>query len=350
VCSSDLNAPTDVTATYGQTLANVTLSNPSGNTPGTWAWADSAASVGDLGSHTFQANFTPNDAANYHTASADVTVTVQRKNIVVTADAKSKIEGEADPVLTATVEGAVGKEQINYSLSRDKGDEVGEYIIHVYLGNNPGYIVRAVNGVFTVKSLAQAAGDAVVVENGVASIPEESIGAILATENEGTVSLDMSVRGEEVTEIVLPAALLDKVAEAGDALAITLTEGTLALDAETVAAMKELAGGQAMSLILDPVPVEELNEAEQEAIKDLQVVAIYDVYMTLNGERVENLTIGKVTAEVKMDLAEGQSEANLQVLTLSTGGKTDEVISAYEEGKETFEVSAFGKYVIICAE
>ena len=72
--------------------------------------------------------------------------------------------------------------------------------------------------------------------------------------------------------------------------------------------------------------------------------------MTLNGKRVENLTIGKVTAAVKTELAEGQSEANLQVLTLSTGGKTDEVISAYEEGKETFEVSAFGKYVIICAE
>lgn len=35
------NAPTGLTATYGQTLADVTLTNPEGNTSGTWAWVDS---------------------------------------------------------------------------------------------------------------------------------------------------------------------------------------------------------------------------------------------------------------------------------------------------------------------
>ena len=70
-------APTGLTATYGQTLADVTLTNPAGNMAGTWTWANSSTSVGNVGSNTFKANFTPNDTANYNSKSnVDVTVTV----------------------------------------------------------------------------------------------------------------------------------------------------------------------------------------------------------------------------------------------------------------------------------
>ncbi len=62
-------APT-VTATYGQTLADVTL-------PDGWTWADSTQSVGNVGSNTFKANFAGDD--NYKAASnVDVTVTVSK--------------------------------------------------------------------------------------------------------------------------------------------------------------------------------------------------------------------------------------------------------------------------------
>ena len=57
------------TATYGQTLADVTLTNPTGNTEGTWAWVDATTtSVGTVGEHTFKANFTPTDSTNYNTS------------------------------------------------------------------------------------------------------------------------------------------------------------------------------------------------------------------------------------------------------------------------------------------
>ena len=63
--------PTDLTATYGDTLADVEL-------PAGWAWDDDAAtSVGNVGTNTFKATFTPTDTANYNTVSGiDVTVTV----------------------------------------------------------------------------------------------------------------------------------------------------------------------------------------------------------------------------------------------------------------------------------
>ena len=69
--------PTGLSATYGDTLAKVKLTNPDGNTPGTWAWTDSAASVGNAGINTFKAHFTPMDMTNYNSKeNVDVTVTV----------------------------------------------------------------------------------------------------------------------------------------------------------------------------------------------------------------------------------------------------------------------------------
>ena len=84
------NAPAGLTATYGQTLADVTLTNPSGNTAGTWAWVDDTQSVGNVVSPaaTFKANFTPTDTNNYNVAeNVDVTVTVGKADPTYTVPA-----------------------------------------------------------------------------------------------------------------------------------------------------------------------------------------------------------------------------------------------------------------------
>lgn len=63
-------------AVYGQQLKDVVLTTPSGNTPGTWSWKEPDTSVGDVGSRTFPANFTPNDTAHYK-VKRDILLTVQ---------------------------------------------------------------------------------------------------------------------------------------------------------------------------------------------------------------------------------------------------------------------------------
>ncbi len=61
--------PTGLTATYGQTLAEVKL--PTG-----WTWEDATASVGEAGEQTFNATFTPDDTDNYTTMTVSLKVTV----------------------------------------------------------------------------------------------------------------------------------------------------------------------------------------------------------------------------------------------------------------------------------
>ena len=147
------NAPS-ATATYGQTLSSITLQNPTGNTAGTWSWANPDQSVGNAGTNTFKATFTPSDTANYNTLTdLDVEVTVNPKAVTVTADAKTKVydnDASTDPTLTATVTGVVEGDTLNYTLSRAEGQNVDEYDITVTLGENPNYTVTATGAKFTI--------------------------------------------------------------------------------------------------------------------------------------------------------------------------------------------------------
>ncbi|MBQ9521835.1 MAG: hypothetical protein IJR72_04610 [Oscillospiraceae bacterium] len=57
------------------------------------------------------------------------TLEVTPKAVTVTADNKTKVHGAADPELTATVDGLIGTDTVNYTLSRVAGDEAGTYAI-----------------------------------------------------------------------------------------------------------------------------------------------------------------------------------------------------------------------------
>ena len=68
--------PTGLTAKYGQKLSQITLTNPEGNTPGTWNWQKPETVLDQLGIRSFYAEFRP-DSENYREvvkAVLDVTV------------------------------------------------------------------------------------------------------------------------------------------------------------------------------------------------------------------------------------------------------------------------------------
>ncbi|MBQ3811740.1 MAG: InlB B-repeat-containing protein, partial [Kiritimatiellae bacterium] len=71
--------------------------------------------------------------------------------VTVTADDKSKIAGNADPDLTATVEGTIGTDTVAYELARAEGEAAGEYAItptgDAVQGN---YAVTFVPGTFRI--------------------------------------------------------------------------------------------------------------------------------------------------------------------------------------------------------
>jgi hypothetical protein len=69
------------------------------------------------------------DANHNDTKPVCVEATIAKKGLTVTADAKSKTQGEADPALTYTAEGLVGSDTLTGALSREAGEDPGTYAI-----------------------------------------------------------------------------------------------------------------------------------------------------------------------------------------------------------------------------
>ena len=67
----NFTVPEDINASYGQKLSDVSL--PTG-----WSWKDGTTSVGEIGTKTFKATFTPDDTTNYKTIEMDVAVKVNK--------------------------------------------------------------------------------------------------------------------------------------------------------------------------------------------------------------------------------------------------------------------------------
>ena len=70
---------------------------------------------------------------NYEITFADGTLTVNAKDITVTADAVSKTYGDADPTLTYKVEGLVNGDELTGELKRVAGENVGEHLYFIVI-------------------------------------------------------------------------------------------------------------------------------------------------------------------------------------------------------------------------
>ncbi|MBQ6346128.1 MAG: InlB B-repeat-containing protein, partial [Clostridia bacterium] len=117
----------------------------------------SQTQVGESGNVPSEAkimNATGEDVtANYVISYVNGTLEVTPRAVTVKADGKTKVydnDATNDPELTATVTDAVAGDTINYTLSREAGQDVGEYAITVTPGENPNYAVSVEGGAFTI--------------------------------------------------------------------------------------------------------------------------------------------------------------------------------------------------------
>ena len=88
-----------------------------------------------------------------YTGTVTRTYKITPKSVTVTAEDKTKVFGETDPKLTATVAGTLGNDTVDYKLSRETGEAVGKYEITVKGDKLQGnYTVTYVAGTLTITS------------------------------------------------------------------------------------------------------------------------------------------------------------------------------------------------------
>ncbi len=93
-----------------------------------------------------------NDVTEQFTVNTvDGTLTIKPASVTVTADDQSKVYGEADPDLTATVTGLIGEDTVAYTVSREVGENVGTYTITPSGDAEQGnYVVTYETGTLTI--------------------------------------------------------------------------------------------------------------------------------------------------------------------------------------------------------
>lgn len=120
------------------------------STDGGKTWSETLPSITNVGTLNVTAKA---ENKNYKDVTVDYTLKVTRKAVTVTADNKSKVFGEKDPELTATVTGTIGKDTVEYTLSRKAGEDVGTYTITPSgKAEQTNYTVTYATGTLTITS------------------------------------------------------------------------------------------------------------------------------------------------------------------------------------------------------
>ena len=147
----------DHTITYGDAPAGngVTYSGFIGTEDesvlgGELAYDFSYTQYGDVGD-TYTITPKGLTSPNYDISFVAGTLTVNPKDLAITANAMSKTYGDNDPVLTYTLQGLVGSDVITGSLSREAGEDVGTYAItQGELTAGVNYIITYTGASFTI--------------------------------------------------------------------------------------------------------------------------------------------------------------------------------------------------------
>ena len=135
-------APTSLTATYGDTLADVEL-------PEGFSWKDADASVGNAGSNLHVAIFTPEDTDNYNTVECELEITVEKKYVDVFAVSlevdQYVYDGTAKtPIVAVMVDDVPLIKGIDFEVSYSENLNAGKAFVTVtFKDNYSGEVTRS---------------------------------------------------------------------------------------------------------------------------------------------------------------------------------------------------------------
>ena len=145
--------PADVTglkASYGDTLSSVAL-------PAGWAWKDGSVKVGNVGSNSFDAVYTPADTQNYELLTSDLTVTVDPKEIAADFSAVAASYPYTGQEIKPVVKVADGQNAVPanaYTITYSNNVNVGTAKIMVTDTAGGNYIVTGEKEFAIVKAAA----------------------------------------------------------------------------------------------------------------------------------------------------------------------------------------------------
>lgn len=142
---STANPPT-ASATFGQTLSNVELTNPAGNTEGIWTWVnDGTTNVGSVGNNTFKANFTPSDSNYSDKNNVDVVITVSKAAAQTITDVTQNLL-YTETSVSASVAGKMPEDAGTLTYTAGAANTTGSVTVSNFTVDTSGNVTATISG------------------------------------------------------------------------------------------------------------------------------------------------------------------------------------------------------------
>lgn len=388
-------APTAGEITYGQTLADSTLTGGEASVAGSFAWKDStvAPAVSDSQTTEYDVVFTPTDG-NYSTAECKVKLTVKKAAPAVTAPTAKTLTftGSAQELVNAgstedgklyyavTTEKTAPTDDNLYTTSIPSKTDAGTYYVWYKVVGDENHsdttpasvtvtIQRRSSGggssttTVTVPVTSDAAPGTVPVKASVSGttatvtkLTDEQLAQVTTNKSgnkdadaeteTNSVVIDVSGVAKDVKTATIPTETVKAVEETGSNLKVTLTDGSVEFDATAQAIITDEAKGTTIQVNLDAVKVTTLTSAQQSAVESLEVEVVLDAYVTSNGQRISDFKGGSATLSVPYTLKDGQAAQGIVVWYVASDGTRTQVDASYDGKNVVFTVPHFSNYVI----
>ena len=203
----NVEVPNNLTATYGDTLANVAL-------PDGWSWDDPGTTpVGNVGNNTFSATYTPEDTGNYNMLQQSLTISVRSSGSSGGSSITTETTKNPDGSTTITVTNKVTGTVTETTKFPDGSKEVVE---------------TTKDGTVTTTTTDTAGNKTEVVEN------TDGSSQTTVTNKDGSGSVTVvDENGNVVSSATLSQSAVEAAQEKGEAVTLPMPEVPVTADRET---------------------------------------------------------------------------------------------------------------------
>ena len=166
----------------------------------------------------------------------------------------------------------------------------------------------------------------------------------------GSVTIDLSSLPETVTAVSVPAetvkAIDEAMEEGGEGLTLMLPGSSVTFDAEALKSVAEQTTGTDLILNVVPTDVAELNASQREALRDTDVEAVFDIYLTSGSKRITDFGDGRAVVEVTHRAKADQKLSGFAVWYAAGDGTVEKNPTAAAKDRVSFIVRHFSVYVL----
>ena len=166
----------------------------------------------------------------------------------------------------------------------------------------------------------------------------------------GAVTVDLHGLPETVTAVSIPAGTVRAVNAAtkrgGEGLTVKLPGGAVTFDPEALTAITRQLTAEPLTLHVEPIPENRLNDAQKSAADELDVLAVYDIFLTGGNKRITDFGDGRATVTVRHRLGRDKQPGGIVAWYLADDGAKTKLPTGATAQDATFTVPHFSNYAL----